>query len=104
MTHTSTEQPEALRLAYELEAEHGSETLDDAADMLRRQHARILELEAAQAQRVMRPRDCQRPECMSRGCFGHCMNEFASAMTFATEAEARAYAERTGDIVIAPRK
>ena len=45
MTHTSTEQPEALRLAYELEAEHGSETLDDdAADMLRRQHARILEL------------------------------------------------------------
>ena len=46
MTHTSTEQPEALRLAYELEAEHGSETLDDAADMLRRLYARVQELEA----------------------------------------------------------
>ena len=31
-------------------------------------------------------------------------NKFASTITFATEAEARAYAERTGDIVIAPRK
>lgn len=31
-------------------------------------------------------------------------NEFASCIRFATEAEARAYAERTGDIVIAPRK
>lgn len=39
-----------------------------------RLHHRVNELEAAQAQRVMRPRDCQRPECMSRGCFGHCMN------------------------------
>ena len=36
--------------------------------------SRVQELEASQAQRVMRPRDCQRPECMSRGCFGHCMN------------------------------
>ena len=36
--------------------------------------SRVQELEASQAQRVMRQRDCQRPECMSRGCFGHCMN------------------------------
>ena len=35
-------------------------------------------------------------------CISDRPNEFASAMTFATEAEARAYAERTGDIVIAP--
>ena len=31
-------------------------------------------------------------------------NEFASMMTFATEAEARTYAERTECVVIAPRK
>ena len=37
-------------------------------------------------------------------CISDRPNEFASVMTFATEAEARAYAERTGDIVIAPRK
>ncbi len=36
--------------------------------------SRVQELEASQAQRVMRQRDCQRPECMSHGCFGHCMN------------------------------
>lgn len=78
MTHTSTEQPEALRLAEVLDAldvgAFKNSLLGKAAAELRRQHARILELEAAQAQRVMRPRDCQRPECMSRGCFGHCMN------------------------------
>lgn len=78
MTHTSTEQPEALRLAdLALKNKRGILSFSERAEIairLRRQHARILELEAAQAQRVMRPRDCQRPECMSRGCFGHCMN------------------------------
>ena len=56
MTHTSTEQPAALRYAALLEheaKEHGH--LDykyKAADELRRLHARVQELEAAQAQRV----------------------------------------------------
>ena len=45
MTHTSTEQPEALRMADLLEKEYGSELLDDAANELRTQHARIEELE-----------------------------------------------------------
>lgn len=77
MTHTSTKQPEALRLAGEYRKTMPSDALhlwaDDVVGELRRQHARILDLEAAQAQRVMHQRDCQRPECMSRGCFGHCM-------------------------------
>ncbi|WP_417285087.1 DNA translocase FtsK [Comamonas sp.] len=34
--------------------------------------ARITELEAQQ-RHTPASRDCQRPECMSRGCFGHCM-------------------------------
>ena len=37
-------------------------------------------------------------------CISDRLNEFASCMYFATEAAARTYAERTGDIVIAPRK
>lgn len=69
MTHTSTEQPEALRLADWLkqavqtypqvsEDEAGGywteqdQVMDFAADELRRLHARVQELEASQAQRA----------------------------------------------------
>lgn len=56
MTHTSTEQPEALRLAEVLDAlDVGSfknSLLGKAAAELRRLHARVQELEASQAQRV----------------------------------------------------
>ena len=37
-------------------------------------------------------------------CISDRPNEFASSIRSATEAEARAYAERTGHNVIAPRK
>jgi len=37
-------------------------------------------------------------------CVSDRPGEPASSISFATEAEAKAYAERTGDIVIAPRK
>lgn len=56
MTHTSTEQPEALRLADYLEMiapnECKSLIVNRAAQELRRLHARVQELEAAQAQRA----------------------------------------------------
>ena len=55
MTHTSTEKPEALRLADALEkCSHNSflSPLMELAAELRRQHARIEVLEAAKAQRV----------------------------------------------------
>ena len=63
MTHTSTEQSEALRLAHALgggklidDSTEWADTLHAAAAELRHQHARIAELEAeleaAQAQRV----------------------------------------------------
>lgn len=52
MTHTSTEQPEALRLEAALEKEYSIATLDAAAAELRRLHARVQELEVSQAQRV----------------------------------------------------
>ena len=52
MTHTSTEQPEALRLAHSLsggklidDSTEWADTLHAAAAELRRQHARIEELE-----------------------------------------------------------
>ena len=54
MTHTSTEQPEALRLAecldYPLHVT--MRQFEDAAAELRRLYARVQELEASQAQRV----------------------------------------------------
>lgn len=59
MTHTSTEQPEALRLAECLEKHvwqatplRLSKVVELSADELRRLHARVQELEAAQAQSV----------------------------------------------------
>ena len=57
MTHTSTEQPEALRLAECLERDTQMNWPDydnqvGAAAELRRLHTRVQELEAAQAQRV----------------------------------------------------
>lgn len=56
MTHTSTAQPEALRLADRMEWYCVSHTIDgdmkDAAKELRRLHARVQELEASQAQLV----------------------------------------------------
>lgn len=59
MTHTSTEQPEALRLAECLEKHvwqatplRLSKVVELSADELRRLHARVQELEASQAQRV----------------------------------------------------
>ncbi len=59
MTHTNTEQPEALRLAECLEKHvwqatplRLSKVVELSADELRRLHARVQELEAAQAQRV----------------------------------------------------
>lgn len=41
---------------------------------IKRLNTRIAELEA-QPSHTPTPRDCQRPECMSRGCFGHCMKD-----------------------------
>jgi hypothetical protein len=35
-------------------------------------HARVQELEA---QLAPQSKDCQRPECISRGCFGHCLKK-----------------------------
>lgn len=52
MTHTSTEQPEALRLARDLMESFSGPTAAESAAELRRLHARVQELEAAQAQRV----------------------------------------------------
>ena len=56
MTHTSTEQPEALRLAdLALKNKRGILSFSERAEIairLRRQHARIEVLEAAKAQRV----------------------------------------------------
>lgn len=56
MTHTSTEQPEALRLAECLEKHvwqatplRLSKVVELSADELRRLHARVQELEASQA-------------------------------------------------------
>lgn len=46
MTHTSTEQPEALRLADALKKEYSIATLDAAAAKLLRLHAREQELKA----------------------------------------------------------
>ena len=53
MTHTSAQQPEALRLAHTLSGDkliddstEWADTLHAAAAELRRQHARIAELEA----------------------------------------------------------
>ncbi|MDH0900889.1 hypothetical protein N5C12_16245 [Comamonas aquatica] len=51
MTHTSTEQPEALRLA-DICATKGLFAVEDE---LRRLHTRVQELEASQAQRVPLP-------------------------------------------------
>ena len=56
MTHTSTEQPEALRLAEMYDfgdpAAHGNAWKSAVCTELRRLHARVQELEASQAQRV----------------------------------------------------
>ena len=53
MTHTSTEQPEALRLANWLDTGGWpSYVPQESAAELRRLHARVQELEASQAQRV----------------------------------------------------
>ena len=55
MTHTSTEQPEALRLADDRPLSLNDDLYQwayDAELMLRRLHARVQELEASQAQRV----------------------------------------------------
>lgn len=62
------QQPEALRLADALE-NYAYPCNVKAAAELRRLHAHVQELEAQQMSR-----DCQRPECMSHGCVGHCMN------------------------------
>ncbi len=51
MTHTSTEQPEALRQAAWLRKWFGKDT-ERAAQELEALHARVQELEASQAQRV----------------------------------------------------
>lgn len=80
----NTQQPETLQLQQFLIArrshlgprksmcdDNGKAAWDKytaAADLIARQAAHISTLEAQQALR-----DCQRPECMSRGCFGHCM-------------------------------
>lgn len=138
MTHTSTEQPEALRLANWLDTGGWpSYVPQESAAELRRLHARVQELEAVQARvplseykqaldflaglhpgitidgppmavaelifdavqaeqralkeeikkkernidwmrkelakRAPKAKDCQRPECIARGCFGYCM-------------------------------
>lgn len=56
MTHTSTEQPEALRLAYEQKIGDWvvgtAQWCEEVANELIRLHARVQELEASQAQRV----------------------------------------------------
>ena len=58
MTHTSTEQPEALRLAKELRyckvmfIPEVASDFESAAALLERLNARVQELEASQAQRV----------------------------------------------------
>ena len=52
MTHTSTELPEALRLAKHLEKFRSFPDDLAAARELRRLHSRVQELEAAQAQRA----------------------------------------------------
>jgi len=52
MTHTSTEQPEALRLAELIETGNRRSGDSAIAAELRRLHARVQELEASQAQRV----------------------------------------------------
>ena len=65
------QQPPALRYAAALECmEH--EGMHRAATELRRLPARKLELEA---QLAAQSKDCQRPECMSHSCFGHCMKD-----------------------------
>ena len=63
--------PTALRYADALDCmEH--EGMHKAAAELRRLHARVQELEA---QRVQQSANCERPECMSRGCFGYCLTK-----------------------------
>ncbi|MDH0897972.1 hypothetical protein [Comamonas aquatica] len=52
MTHTSTEQPEALRLAELIETGNRRSGDSAIAAELRRLHARVQVLEAAQAQRA----------------------------------------------------
>ena len=52
MTHTSPQQPEALRLAEWIESDMSCDGDADIVAELRRQHARIEVLEAAKAQRV----------------------------------------------------
>ena len=46
--------------------------LHDRTLEINRLNARILELEAQQ-ERKSHSRDCQRPECISHGCLGHCL-------------------------------
>ena len=67
MTHTSTDQPEALRLADNLEANR----CHQAARELRRLHARVQELEASQA-RVPLSDDVLRDAARYRFLAGHC--------------------------------
>ncbi|MDR2325458.1 MAG: hypothetical protein LBE51_08685 [Acidovorax sp.] len=70
-----TAQPPALRYAAALECmEH--EGMHKAAAELRRLHSRVQELEA---QLAPQSKDCQRPECISRGCFGHCLKKASKA-------------------------
>lgn len=77
---TSQTQPAALLIAGWLRKsnEEAMAWREDAATAIELLHARVQELEAAQAQRPPQSRDCLRPECMSHGCFGHCMRKAPS--------------------------
>lgn len=48
---------------------------DSATEHLLATRRAILEHIERQRAQASASRDCKRPECMSRGCFGHCMKE-----------------------------
>lgn len=70
MTHTSTEQPEALRQAAWLRKWFGKDT-ERAAQELEALHARVQELEAAQAQRAPLTDDAKRLDWLDKQVKGH---------------------------------
>lgn len=74
MTHTSTEQPEALRLAELIETGNRRSGDSAIAAELRRLQTRVQELEASQAQRVPLTRK-QINECSRDAQIAFCMDK-----------------------------
>lgn len=80
MTHTSTEQPEALRLAEHLEKFRSFPDDLAAAAELRRLHARVQELEASQARVPMKEIEIlQAAAKKGAWLFGHVFEILATA-------------------------